>query len=86
MLTDARNTKAFLKVAGEWQEIKFISGFGIDTPSQETKESLKELAGSLNGWTEIQFKDVAALATELRKKPKLEAWKANGKRKKPRIK
>lgn len=86
MRIDARNTKALLKVDGEWQEIKFISCFGIDTPSQETKESFKGLAGSLNGWAEIQFQGVAALATELRKKPKLEAWKANGKRKKPRIK
>lgn len=87
MLIEIRSHKAFLNVEGEWQEIKFISGFEIDTPSRETKESFKESVGSPNGWIGIQFQPAAAaLATELRKKPKLEAWKANGKRKKPRIK
>lgn len=86
MQVETRNIKAFHKVDGEWQEIEFISCFRIDTPSQETKESLNELVGSLNGWVEIQFQDASALAIELREKPKLEAWKANGKRKKPRIK
>ena len=86
MQIDAKNIKAFLKVDGDWQEIEPTFNFNFAAESQDIKENSDGLVGSISGWAEIEFKDKADIGADLRKNPKLEAWKANGKRKKPRCK
>lgn len=80
------NSKIYMMIDDSWKEVGTCTNLEIDS---ETKDELKDFSKSLSGFgnacielnNSLGLTNTAKLNTELRKKPKPESWKGDGKRK-----